>query len=47
MGMKEMRMEEIVKYATLMKAINIQKIKKTSPGYLPERCEDSDGSLKG
>jgi len=35
--MKYKRMEEIVKHATSMKAINIQKIKKTGPGNLPER----------
>jgi len=41
--MECVRKEEIVRYANLMKAINIQKIKKTWLEKLPERYEDSDG----
>ena len=44
--MECVRKEEIVKYATMMKAINIQKTKKIWLGNLPERYEDSDESLK-
>jgi len=45
--MKDIRMEEIVKHAAIMKAVNIRRIRKTWPGNLLERCEGSDGSLKG
>ena len=40
--MECVRKEEIVRYATMMKAINIQKTKKTWLGNLPERYEGSD-----
>jgi len=46
LGIECVRKEDIMRYATLMKAINIQKTKKIWLLNLPERYEDSDGSLK-
>ena len=44
--MECVRKEEIVRYATLVKVINIQNTKKIWLGNLPEEYEDSDESLK-
>ena len=44
--MEYVRKEEIMRYETMLKTINVQNTKKIEIGNLPKRYEDSDGSLK-